>query len=169
MLIYNLDRSDVPSDVRLVNGSRGVVCELVNFETCRRELEEDDRARDAAVAAASTALDARGQAAAKLPIMNRSSVLKQYCDNLRTKTQGINSLFFPRVRFVNGVCKVMGPCCFNQTLYDGGYVFRLQLPIKCSSLFHSHFITSPPHDHSQVGLVSHSAQGPGCQHRFFGG
>jgi hypothetical protein len=75
-------------------------------------------------------MEARGDAAAKLPIMTRSSMLKQYCDNLRTKNQGINSLIFPRVRFVNGVCKIMSPCCFNQTLYDGGYVFRLQLPIK---------------------------------------
>ena len=42
MLIYNLDRCDVPSELRLVNGSRGVVNELVSLEVCMRELEEEE-------------------------------------------------------------------------------------------------------------------------------
>ena len=166
MLIYNLDRSDVPSDIRLVNGSRGVVCELVNMETCQRELEEEERGRDVARAASSIAFDARGERANSS--MSRSFVLKQYCDSLRAKAQDVKSLLFPRVQFINGVCKVITPCCFNQTLYDGGYVFRLQMPIKYQTLLCRH----PPlaaSDHAQAGLVFDSAQGSGRQHRFLRG
>lgn len=137
MLIYNLDRSDVPSDIRLVNGSRGIICELVDLKTAQRELEEEERGRDVAHAAPSIALDGRSEPANLT--MTRSSVLKQYCENLRAKTQGVDSLLFPRVQFINGVCKLITPCCFNQTLYDGGYVFRLQLPIKCRSPLFRHF------------------------------
>ena len=47
---------------------------------------------------------------------------------------GLHTLRFPRVQFMNGVRRILSPCCFNQTLYDGGYVFRLQLPIRSIAL-----------------------------------
>jgi hypothetical protein len=136
MLIYNVDRSDVPSHTRLVNGSRGIVVELVSYETCQRELEQEDRRARDAIAPPAAALGSRGNAAISFNT-TRLSVLKQYCDRLRINmgdeewTKKKDSLRFPRVRFINGVCKVVAPSCFSQRLYNGGYVFRLQLPIKC--------------------------------------
>ena len=136
MLIYNLDRSDVPSDKRLVNGSRGVVCELVSLETCMQELQEiEKRALDVTIACPPGAHGSRRETAANQNAgITRSSVLKQYCDHLRTKMLGLHTLRFPRVQFMNGVRRILSPCCFNQTLYDGGYVFRLQLPIRSIAL-----------------------------------
>jgi hypothetical protein len=131
MLIYNLDRSDVPSDKRLVNGSRGVVCELVTLDTCMQELQEIEKwANDATIALPSGVHGSRKITANQNAGITRSSVLKQYCDHLRTKMLGLHTLRFPRVQFANGVRRILSPCCFNQTLYDGGYVFRLQLPIR---------------------------------------
>jgi hypothetical protein len=165
MLIYNIDRSDVPCDTRLVNGSRGIVVELVPLETCQRELEEEERSsRDATIVSSTGAGGTRSESSIS-STMPRSSVLKHYCDNLITKMQGLATLVFPRVQFMNGVCKVLSPCCFHQTLYDGGYVFRLQLPIKCRFPSASHLI---PHT-TQAGMVLDSAQGSRRKHRLFGG
>ncbi len=164
MLIFNIDRSDIPSDIRLVNGSRGIICELVDLKTAQLELEQEERGRDVAhVTPAIVALDGRSEPVHST--ITRSSVLKQYCENLRAKSKDVDSLLFPRVQFINGVCKVMTPCCFNQTLYNGGYVFRLQLPIKCHPP--SIGTCKPTPDHVQAGLVSDRTQGTGSQHRFF--
>ena len=142
MLIYNLDRCDVPPELRLVNGSRGVVNELVSLEVCMRELEEEERkARDATAASPGGGYKSHLRTQSETSTMvaiARSSVLKQYVDALKSKGHDINSLLFPRITFMNGVCKVLSPCYFSQTLYDGGSVFRIQLPIRCHAPFHSH-------------------------------
>jgi hypothetical protein len=139
MLIYNLDRSDVPFDTRLVNGSRGVVCELVSLEECQLELDAEDRAAcDAAVkspnrSSVALALAGTRRDSSAAVTLSRAAMLKHYCDHPCTKLRDMKSLVFPRVQFINGVRKLITPCYFSQSLYNGGEVFRLQLPIKCTS------------------------------------
>jgi hypothetical protein len=86
MLIYNLDRCDVPAELRLVNGSRGVVKELVTLEVCMRELEEEDRkARDATISSPGGGykmqMRVQGESSTSVA-MSRSLVLRQYVDPL---------------------------------------------------------------------------------------
>ncbi len=85
MLIYNLDRCDVPTELRLVNGSRGVVKEIVTLEVCMRELEEEDRkARDATISSPGGGykmqMRLQGESSTSVA-MSRSSVLRQYVDS----------------------------------------------------------------------------------------
>ena len=85
MLIYNLDRCDVPPELRLVNGSRGVVKELVPLQDCMFELEEEERkARDATISSpGGFKSHLRSQADSSATIaMSRSSVLKLYVEKI---------------------------------------------------------------------------------------
>ena len=135
MLNYNIDESDVPARWRLFNGSRGIVVEFVPLETCQRELEEEEK-RSAQGAAPTNGPAGRSSG---------SSILRQYCIELQNRTgQDAELLCLPRVQFANGIRRIISPVCFKkfllpETTYNG-YVFRLQLPIKCdppSSVRHS--------------------------------
>ena len=131
MLIYNLDHCDVAHEKRLVNGSRGVVCGVASYEECMLQLEsEEAKARDAAKRAQRDGAALGNSPDADAMVASRSTALKQYAANLEAKGRASDSLVFPRIRFANGVCKIISPCCFSQQLFDGGYVFRIQLPIR---------------------------------------
>jgi hypothetical protein len=131
MLIYNLDHCDVAHEKRLVNGSRGVVCGMASYEECMLQLDSEEvKARDAAKRAQRDGAALGNSPDADAMVASRSTALKHYAANLEAKGRASDSLVFPRIRFANGVCKIISPCCFSQQLFNGGYVFRIQLPIR---------------------------------------
>ena len=91
---------------------------------------EEVKARDAAKRAQRDGAALGNSPDADAMVASRSTALKQYAANLEAKGRASDSLVFPRIRFANGVCKIISPCCFSQQLFDGGYVFRIQLPIR---------------------------------------
>ena len=104
MLIYNMQSSDVPPALRLVNGSRGVVRRLLSLDECREQL--------------------RAQLYENCAV--QSQVLEHF---VSCYADDAAALRFPEVEFVNKVVRVITPCYFTTRPYGGGRASRLQVPL----------------------------------------
>ncbi len=104
MLIYNLQSSDVPPALRLVNGSRGVVRRMLSLEECRELL--------------------------KTQLYDDYAMQIQALDHfVGCCGRDSTTLRFPEVEFLNKVVRVITPVSFTTRPYGGGRASRLQVPL----------------------------------------
>ncbi len=104
MLIYNMQSSNVPPALRLVNGSRGVVRRMLSLDECREQLKTQ-LYEDYAL---------------------QSQALEHF---VGCCGRDLAALRFPEVEFVNKVVRVITPLSFTSRPYGGGRVSRLQVPL----------------------------------------